>query len=71
QRIEISHKIVCGINNLIILHINNDGTSTQKQGLITFLRNSFILMIETFDAIHTLIVQTNISYNTIDIIRAL
>ena len=36
-----------------------------------FLSNSFILMIETFDAIHTRIVQTNISYNTIAIIRAL
>ena len=68
QRIEISPQIVCGI---IILHINNAGTATQKQGLITFLSNSFILMIETFDAIHTRIVQTNISYNTIAIIRAL
>ena len=50
QRIEISPQIVCGINNVIILHINNAGTATQKQGLITFLSNSFILMIETFDA---------------------
>ena len=64
QRIEISPQIVCGINNVIILHINNAGTATQKQGLITFLSNSFILMIETFDAIHTRIVQTNISYNS-------
>lgn len=71
QRIEISPQIVCGINNVIILHINNAGTATQKQGLITFLSSSFILMIETFDAIHTRIVQTNISYNTIAIIRAL
>ena len=63
QRIEISPQIVCGINNVIILHINNAGTATQKQGLITFLSNSFILMIETFDAIHTRIVQTNISYH--------
>ena len=71
QRIEINPQIVCGINNVIILHINNAGTATQKQGLITFLSNSFIFMIETFDAIHTRIVQTNISYNTIAIIRSL
>jgi len=71
QRIEISPQIVCGINNVIILHINNAATATQKQGLITFLSNSFIFMIETFDAIHTRIVQTNISYNTIAIIRSL
>lgn len=71
QRIEINPQIVCGINNVIILHINNAATATQKQGLITFLSSSFILMIETFDAIHTRIVQTNISYNTIAIIRAL
>ena len=71
QRNEISPQIVCGINNVIILHINDAGTATKKQGLITFLSNSFIFMIETFDAIHTRIVQTNISYNTIAIIRAL
>ena len=71
QRIEISPQIVCGINNVIILHINDAGIATKKQGLITFLSNSFILMIETFDAIHTRIVQTNISYNTIAIIKAL
>ena len=71
QRFEISPQIFCGIIYVIILHINNAGTATQKQGLITFLSNSFILMIETFDAIHTRIVQTNISYNTIAIIRAL
>lgn len=71
QRIEIGPQIVCGINNVIILHINDAGIATKKQGLITFLSNSFILMIETFDAIHTRIVQTNISYNTIAIIRAL
>ena len=40
QRIEINPQIVCGINNVIILHINNAGTATQKQGLITFLSNS-------------------------------
>ena len=71
QRIEISPQIVCGINNVIILHINDAGIATKKQGLITFLSNSFILMIETFDAINTRIVQTNISYNTIAIIKAL
>ena len=43
QRIEISPQIVCGINNVIILHINDAGIATKKQGLITFLSNSFIL----------------------------
>ena len=71
QRIEINPQIVCGINNVIILHINDAGTATKKQGLITFLSNSFICMVETFEAIHIRIVQTNISYNTIAIIRAL
>ena len=47
QRIEISPQIVCGKNNVIILHINDAGIATKKQGLITFLSNSFILMIET------------------------
>ena len=45
QRIEISPQIVCGINNVIILHINNAGTATQKQGLITFLSSSFTILI--------------------------
>ena len=34
QRIEISPQIVCGINNVIILHINNSGTMTLIQGTI-------------------------------------
>ena len=44
QRIEINPQIVCGINNVIILHINNAATATQKQGLITFFKQFHLFL---------------------------